>query len=65
MAVSGDYDTRDAGQDFLDRSYLTYIVPSTTNFKLEKALGDTADQYQALFDAIEQREWLFFGMRLE
>ena len=65
MAVSDDYDTPDAGQDFLDRSYLTYIVPSATNFQLKSALANTATPYHTLFSSIEPREWLFFGMLLE
>lgn len=66
MAISEDADgTPEAGQDFLDRSYLTYIVPSATHFKLEEALGNTAAQFRPRFDAVDRREWLFFGMRLE
>lgn len=69
MAVSDDHDApdaaQDAGQDFLDRSYLTYIVPSATDFQLKKALETTVTPYRHLFSSIESREWLFFGTRSE
>ena len=50
-------------QLFLEQSYLTYIVPFATNFKLEEAIGQGDEPNQSLFASIEQREWMFFGMR--
>ncbi len=50
-------------QQFIDHAYLTYIVPFATNFKLEQALGQGDEPNRSLFDSIEQRESLFFGMR--
>jgi hypothetical protein len=61
MAVSEDGDATGAGsQSFLGRSYLTYLVPSTTNFKLDEALQHPDGPARAI-EQIEKRESLFFG----
>ena len=61
MAVSGVEDVRDTDDSFLDGLYLNYIVPSATNLQLERILEQATPPYQTALDAIEQREWLFFG----
>jgi hypothetical protein len=54
---------RDPSLDFLEQSYLSYVVPATTNFAPERALKDLEATKQSPLDGIEQREWLFFGTR--
>lgn len=60
MAVSEDGEVLHAGQSFLGRSYLTYMVPFVTDFKLEEALQHPDGPGKAI-EEIEKREWLFFG----
>lgn len=61
MAVSEDGSVPMADQDFVDRSYLTYIVPFETDLNVEEALRHAKAPGKAI-EEIEQREWLFFGM---
>lgn len=51
----------DRGQGFVQNSYLTYLVPFSTDFKLEKALEGSGEAPQSFFESIEDRESLFFG----
>jgi hypothetical protein len=61
MAITEDGDaTTTADQSFLERSYLTYVVPFTTDFKLEEALQHEDGPGKAI-EHILKREWLFFG----
>lgn len=60
MAVSDGGDAADAGQSFLERSYLTYMIPFSTNFKLNEALGHPDGPGKAI-EQIEKRSSLFFG----
>lgn len=46
--------------DFLEQSYLTYVVPSRTNINLDDAFKD-AGAGKPILESIEQRESLFFG----
>lgn len=48
--------------DFIEQSYLTYIVPSKTNIDLDNAFKDV-EAGKSLLESIEQRETLFFGAR--
>ncbi|OIW35126.1 hypothetical protein CONLIGDRAFT_42303 [Coniochaeta ligniaria NRRL 30616] len=59
MAVSEDGDASDAGQSFLGRSYLTYLIPFATNFKLEDELKHPEGPGKAV-EQIQKRDWLFF-----
>ncbi|KID90354.1 hypothetical protein MGU_03059 [Metarhizium guizhouense ARSEF 977] len=45
--------------DFLEQSYLTYVVPSRTNINLDDAFKD-AGAGKPILESIEQRESLFF-----
>ena len=56
-------DASDAGRAFLEHSYLTYIIPHTTEFDCEKPLQPGEDSYRDKFSGVEQRDMLFFGMR--
>ena len=51
----------DGSQEFVLNSYLTYLIPVTTDFKLEQALKATGEPPKAFFESIEDRESLFFG----
>ncbi|KAL1855238.1 hypothetical protein VTK73DRAFT_8619 [Phialemonium thermophilum] len=62
MAVPDGVDASDGQQDWPARSYLTYIIPLATDFRLEDALAG-ATSYRDAFLSIEQREWLFFDFR--
>lgn len=64
MAVPDSREASDPSLDFLEHSYLTYIIPFETDLNLEQALSSGRDSNKPLFDAIDQREWLFFGMLL-
>ncbi len=46
--------------DFVENSYLTYVIPSRTSVSIEELFGDAEDS-KSIFDSIEQRESLFFG----
>lgn len=50
-------------EEFIENAFLTYIIPKATNLNLEEAFKDV-DDTQALFDSIERRENLFFGVFL-
>ncbi|TPX07011.1 uncharacterized protein E0L32_011079 [Thyridium curvatum] len=63
MAVAQHEDTQGGDQDFLQQSHLSYIVPYATDFDIEQVLREGEDSHKALFESIEQRPWLFFGMR--
>lgn len=60
MAVSDDGDSTEPGQSFLGRSYLTYLIPFATDFKLEEELQHPDGPGRAI-ELIQKREWLFFG----
>lgn len=60
MAVSEDGNVAGAGQSFLGRSYLTYMVPFATYFKLSEELQHPDGPGRAI-EQIQKREWLFFG----
>ncbi|KAK0618550.1 TRAPP trafficking subunit Trs65-domain-containing protein [Bombardia bombarda] len=64
MAFSDRDDGReDAGQAFLERSYLSYIVPFASNFQPETALKlklHSGGTWKGKFSGVEQRELLFF-----
>ncbi len=48
--------------EFIQTSYLTYLIPLDTNFDLEKALEEHAGDPKAVFESIDDRKWFFFGM---
>ena len=50
----------DASSDFVQRSYLTYLVPSKTDLDLDEAFKDL-EPGKPVLDSIDQRESLFFG----
>jgi hypothetical protein len=62
MAVSEDGEALSAGESFLGRSYLTYMVPFATDFKLEEELQHPDGPGRAV-EQIQKREWLFFGTK--
>lgn len=51
----------DPSLSFAEHSHLTYIFPSATNIDLEDAFKDI-EAGTSVFDYIEQRESLFFGV---
>lgn len=51
----------DPSLNFAEHSHLTYIIPSSTAIDLEDAFKDI-EAGKSVFDHIEQRESLFFGM---
>jgi hypothetical protein len=57
---TGSFTTDD---DFVQNSYLTYIIPYATDFQLGDALEKHGEPPKAFFEAIEDRDWLFFGMK--
>src|SRR3569833_443555 len=61
MAVSSPDETPNGDQEFIESSYLTYIVPFATDYKLEQALRQHNEPPRSFFESIEDREWLFFG----
>jgi hypothetical protein len=50
-----------SSDDFIESSYLTYAVPSRTNLSIEELFSNAEDS-KSIFDSIEQRQSLFFGM---
>lgn len=56
---------QDGDTKFIEGSLLTYIIPFTTEFKLEEALQQADESHKSLFESIERRQWLFFGEPLE
>lgn len=52
----------DPTYDFIEQSYLTYLVPSRTSIDLDKAFKDVSTG-NSILESIEQRESLFFGMK--
>ncbi|TDZ22293.1 hypothetical protein Cob_v005131 [Colletotrichum orbiculare MAFF 240422] len=50
--------------DFVENSFLSYIIPRATNLVLEEAFKDV-DDTKALFDSIERRDSLFFDETVE
>jgi hypothetical protein len=50
----------DSTYDFIEQSYLTYVVPSRTNVDLDKAFKD-GDGEKSILELMEKRETLFFG----
>lgn len=46
--------------DFAEDSYLTYLIPSSTDLDLDKAFKDL-EPGKTILDSIQQRESLFFG----
>lgn len=59
----GDPEALNGAFDFIERSYLSYILPKDSNLNLEEASEDAGDT-KTLFDTIEQRQSLFFGLSL-
>ncbi|KAK3394758.1 TRAPP trafficking subunit Trs65-domain-containing protein [Podospora didyma] len=53
-------DASDAGRAFLENSYLTYMIPHTTEFNPEKPLQPGEDSHRDKFSGVEQRDMLFF-----
>jgi hypothetical protein len=51
----------DSGTTFADQSYLTYLVPASTNLDLENLFGDI-DAGKPILESIKTRESLFFGI---
>lgn len=56
-----DDDRRDDERSFLTGSYLSYIIPSASNFKPETALRPSASTRKGRFEGVQQRDLLFFG----
>lgn len=65
MAIEdgGPSDAPGGPLDFIENSHLSYIIPKATSLDLEEASQDV-DGTGSLFDAIEQRQALFFGPSL-
>lgn len=61
MAVPPQDDALDAGLDFLEHSYLTYMIPFATSFSPEQDIKQKPSSNVSILDNIEQRESLFFG----
>lgn len=61
MAVSTTSEVANPDHSFLDKSYLTYLVPSATDLQVDEAFK-TDGAGKSPIDGLEQREWLFFGM---
>jgi hypothetical protein len=59
MAIPRE-DDQSSPSDFIENSYVTYIIPFATDLNLEE-LFNGADDSGADFDSIEQRQSLFFG----
>ncbi|KAL2158521.1 hypothetical protein VTH06DRAFT_4288 [Thermothelomyces fergusii] len=55
-----DDDALPVADAFLERSYLTYIVPFATDFRPEEALRDAGNSIAGAIAGIEQRDQLFF-----
>lgn len=64
MGVAPQHAVLDTGLDFLEHSYLTYIIPFATNFDPEQDLRRTKPSKTSPIDSIEKRESLFFGKSL-
>jgi hypothetical protein len=64
MAVSKEEEALTGDAQILERAYLTYIIPSDTDFDVETTLKEGSAHHKPLLDAIEQREWLFFGKEI-
>lgn len=47
--------------DFVENSFLSYIIPQATDLDLEE-LSTEASGTGSVFDSIEQRKTLFFGL---
>jgi hypothetical protein len=62
MAGAGETrdEANDPSYDFIERSHLTYVVPSRTNIDLEKAF-ENVDASRPILESIQQRATLFFG----
>lgn len=52
--------TSTVSSDFIDQSYLTYVVPLRTNLDLDQAFKD-ADAGKSILDSLQQRDALYFG----
>lgn len=69
VAVDVDADIRDpvdvpdVADAFLEQSYLTYIIPSTTKFDPKEVLQQNGGSIESNISSIEQRDQLFFGTR--
>lgn len=48
------------GFDFVEHSYLTYMIPMETSLDLEKAFK-SVEPGKSVLDSIQQRDSLFFG----
>ena len=51
----------DGTHEFVQNSYLTYLIPFATEFEVEKALEASGEPPESFFESIEDRESLFFG----
>lgn len=49
-----------ASDEFVEQSYLTYVVPARTNIDLSTAFGDLQPE-GSILDSIPQRDSLYFG----
>ncbi|KAH6845235.1 TRAPP trafficking subunit Trs65-domain-containing protein [Chaetomium sp. MPI-CAGE-AT-0009] len=58
--VADTPDVPDMADAFLEQSYLTYIIPSTTKFDPEDALQQDGSSIESKISSIEQRDQLFF-----
>ncbi|KAK3301119.1 TRAPP trafficking subunit Trs65-domain-containing protein [Chaetomium fimeti] len=58
--VGDTVDVPDVADAFLEQSYLTYIIPSTTKFDPEEALRQDGSSIENNISSIEQRDQLFF-----
>ncbi|KAG6030984.1 hypothetical protein E4U41_007714, partial [Claviceps citrina] len=63
-SLQGPGPADDAGDDFVEQSYLTYAVPSRTNLDLDQSFRDV-DVGESILDALEQRDSLYFDETVE
>ncbi|KAG6014685.1 hypothetical protein E4U43_006261 [Claviceps pusilla] len=56
--------TSNISSDFIDQSYLTYVVPLRTNLDLDQAFKD-ADAGKSILDSLQQRDALYFDETVE
>lgn len=60
----GHDDGGEGERAFLAASYLSYLVPSATDFKAETALRPSENPRRGKFESVDQRNLVFFGKRL-
>jgi hypothetical protein len=64
MAVPDVAQDENPDQDFLDRSYLSYVLPAQTSLDLERLRPQTGQPNRLTVDSIEQRDSLYFGWHI-